>query len=111
MSQIAQTTKRRASFAVGTVWKRMSTCGSPAVPSTSAMPRERKSHGFAPYCSPGARIASPFAETATALSRRVLRVKPLRARTQIVIAKAPAMRSTALTICTQVVPFMPPMRT
>ncbi len=39
------------------------------------------------------------------------RLKPNFARTQTVMIPAPAMSRIALMICTQVVPFMPPMST
>ena len=72
-----------------------------------------KSHGFAPYCRPGARIASGgvVVEASTAAPSRVLMLNPLIASTQIVITMAPPISRNALTIWTQVVPFMPPMRT
>ena len=38
-------------------------------------------------------------------------LKPYLPSTQMVMTKAPMMSSVALTICTQVVPFMPPMST
>ena len=38
-------------------------------------------------------------------------LKPNLASTKIVINKLPTINSTALTICTQVVPFIPPMVT
>ena len=83
------------------------------MPSTSARASEMKSSGFSPYCRPGLRTASPTPSAAlsTADDSRVERLKPLSASTQMVMAKAPAMSRIALTICTQVVPFIPPTRT
>ena len=75
------------------------------------MPREMKSSGFAPYLSPGPRILSPDGDSATAASSSAFRLKPCSASTHSVIARAPAISSPALTICTQVVPFMPPKTT
>ena len=46
MIPMAQITETRASFAVGTVKNRIRMCGIPAVPSTSAIPREIWSIGF-----------------------------------------------------------------
>ena len=65
----------------------------------------------APYCRPGPRMASPLGDAATAAPSRVERLNPLSASTQMVMTNAPMMSMVALTICTQVVPFMPPMRT
>lgn len=81
------------------------------MPRTSARASDTKSHGLAPYCRPGPRIASPLGDAATADSSSVLRLNPLIASTQIVMTSAPPMRRNALTICTHVVPFMPPMST
>ena len=83
------------------------------MPSTSAIASEMKSHGFLPYCRPGARIASfgSVTDAATADSSRALKSNPLIASTQIVMTMAPPMSRNALTICTHVVPFMPPMST
>ncbi len=63
-----------------------------------------------PYCRPGASTAG-LPEVSTAESSSVDRLKPLIASTQMVMMPAPAMSSTALMICTQVVPFMPPTST
>ena len=86
-------------------------CGSPAVPSTSARPRDRKSIWLvvvAPYFSPGCRNASPLPVLSAAAPSRSLRLKSNFASTRTVIRMVPLISSTALTICTQVVPFMPP---
>ena len=56
-------------------------------------------------------MASPLGDAATAAPSSVERLKPLSASTQMVMTNAPMMSMVALTICTQVVPFMPPMRT
>jgi hypothetical protein len=58
MIAIAQMTDLRAAWAVGTVKKRIRMCGSPAVPSTSAMPSEIWSIGFL-KSSPGSRKRCP----------------------------------------------------
>ena len=50
-------------------------------------------------------------DAATADSSSVLKLKPLIASTQIVMTIAPPISRNALTICTQVVPFIPPMST
>ncbi len=50
-------------------------------------------------------------DAATALSSTALRLKPLMASTHTVITMAPPMSRKALTIWTQVVPFMPPTST
>jgi len=58
MIAIAQITDLRACCAVGTVKKRIKICGSPAVPSTSAMPSEIWSIGLL-KSSPGSRKRCP----------------------------------------------------
>ncbi len=58
MIAIAQMTDLRASWAVGTVKKRIKMCGMPAVPSTSAIPSEIWSIGFLRY-NPGSRKRWP----------------------------------------------------
>ncbi len=58
MIAIAQITDLRASWAVGTVKKRIRMCGRPAVPNTSAMPSEIWSIGALKY-RPGSRKRWP----------------------------------------------------
>ena len=89
------------------------------MPSTRASDSEMKSIFFrsvAPYCLPGSSRAPAFstpsdAARSTEAPSRSDRLKPYLASTHTVITPAPAMSSTALMICTQVVPFMPPTRT
>ena len=86
-------------------------CGSPAVPSTSAMPSDRKSILLvvvAPYLRPGSRNAWPLPVLLAAVPSRSERLKLNFASTSTTISAEPAISRTALTICTQVVPFMPP---
>ena len=78
------------------------------------MPREMKSSfetPVAPYLSPGSRNAFPWPLFSAAVPSRSETLKSNFHSTMKVISSAPAMSSTALTICTQVVPFMPPMVT
>ncbi len=89
-------------------------CGSPAVPSTSARPSERKSIWLVvlrPYLRPGSRNSDPLPELSAAAPSSELRLKSNFASTSTVIRTVPLISSTALTICTQVVPFMPPTTT
>ena len=58
MSRTPQAIEPRAAFASGTVKKRMSRCGSPAVPSSSASPKEIELIAFG-CCRPEARYLSP----------------------------------------------------
>ncbi|SLI81733.1 Uncharacterised protein [Mycobacteroides abscessus subsp. abscessus] len=91
------------------------------MPSTSARPRDRKFSlevSFAPYCAPGASTSreatASLAEPETicwAEPRISERLKPNLASTSTVMNAAPAISSTALMICTHVVPFMPPTST
>ena len=86
-------------------------CGRPAVPSTRAMPRLRKSSllvKVAPYFRPGSRNAGPLPLLLAAVPSSSERLKLNFARTSTTIRAEPAISRTALTICTQVVPFMPP---
>ena len=65
-----------------------------------------------PYCLPGAISASPDSPPlSTASPSSEDRLKPYLPMTQAVMTNAPVMSMAALTICTQVVPFMPPTRT
>ena len=66
---------------------------------------------FAPYWSIGLRIASPLGCTAAAEPRSSERLKPWPDITQNDITAPPEISMTALIICTQVVPFIPPMST
>ena len=85
------------------------------MPSTSAMPREKKSSldvPVAPYCLPGPSSVSPaLPALSTAACSRLEKLKPYLPSTHRVIASAPTISSAALMICTQVVPFMPPIST
>jgi hypothetical protein len=86
-------------------------CGSPAVPRTSARASETKLSLLVllvPYSRPGVTSSLPFALVAPSSSDRL---KPYLPRTHSVMRPAPVISSTALMICTQVVPFMPPTRT
>jgi len=74
------------------------------------MDSEMKSIGFL-YCRPGWRILSLPPEFLMASSKRAERLKPYFTPTMTVMTTAPIMSRLALMICTQVVPFMPPMRT
>ena len=62
----------------------------------------------APYFSPGSRNAWPLPVLLAAVPRRSERLKSNFASTSTTIRAEPVISSTALTICTQVVPFMPP---
>ncbi|MCY1215969.1 hypothetical protein D9M68_429440 [compost metagenome] len=64
---VAQNTDLRASLALGTVKKRISTCGRPAVPNISAMPNEMAEMGSLMKL-PGLMIESCLAWTSTALA-------------------------------------------
>lgn len=78
------------------------------------MPSEMKSIfdvDVAPYLSPGSRNAALFPLLDAALPSRSEMLKLNFSRTRKVSRSVPAIRSTALTIWTQVVPFMPPMVT
>ena len=79
------------------------------MPSTSAIDSEMKSIGFL-YCRPGWSRSLPPAscDACVASPSRFERLKPNMLSTQIVMTPAPMMSSTALMICTHVVPFMPP---
>ena len=84
------------------------------MPSTSASASEMKLSllvSLAPYCSIGSSTAWPCGEAAAASPSSAERLKPALPSTQTVISPAPAISRTALMICTQVVPFMPPTRT
>ena len=92
----------------------MSTCGRPAAPNTSAIARETKPSFVAPevpYWCIGSRIVAPSGWVSTALPSTSERLKPFSARIHTVETPTAVIRSTALMICTQVVPFMPPMST
>jgi len=65
-----------------------------------------------PYCAPGPSSLAPASPPlATASPSSAEKLKPYKASTQIVITAAPTISSTALMICTHVVPRMPPMST
>ena len=96
------------------MYSRISTCGKPAVPRTRASDSEMKLNletVFTPYSRPGPSTALPAGLAAAACRSSADRLNPARASTQMVVTAAPASRSTALTICTQVVPFIPPTST
>ena len=61
-----------------------------------------------PYFSPGSRNALPLPLLAAAVPSRSERLKPNLASTSTTISAEPIISSTALTIWTQVVPFIPP---
>ena len=89
-------------------------CGSPAVPSTRASARLTKSIlvvSDSPYFRPGCRNASPLPVLSAAAPSSSDRLKLNSASTRIVISMVPDISSTALTIWTHVVPFMPPTTT
>lgn len=78
------------------------------------MPREMKSSlvvPLAPYWRPGSRNAEPAPLFSAALPSRSEMLKSNFSSTRKVIRMVPPISSTALTIWTQVVPFMPPMVT
>jgi hypothetical protein len=111
---MVQVTLRRASRAFGTVYSRMRTCGRPAVPSISASDSEMRSSletVFTPYSRPGLSTAVPDRLDAAAWCSKAGRLNPARDSNQMVVTTVPAARIVALTICTQVVPFMPPTST
>ncbi len=66
---------------------------------------------FSPYFRPGLKRSSLPPAIAAASPMIAERLKPYIVNTQMVMMKAPAMSRQALMICTQVVPFMPPMNT
>ena len=81
------------------------------MPSTSASARLMKSILLAvltPYFRPGFKNASPLPVLSAAAPSRSEMLKLNFASTSTVISTVPVISSTALTICTQVVPFMPP---
>ena len=74
--------------------------------------KSRRVVPFLPYCAPGASSFSPaWPARSTAAPMTAERLNPKSASTQTVMIPAPAMSSTALMICTQVVPRMPPIST
>ncbi len=78
------------------------------------MPSEMKSSletPVAPYFRPGSRKAAPLPLLLAAVPSRSEMLKLNFSRIRKVMSRVPAMSRTALTICTQVVPFMPPMVT
>ena len=122
---VAQNTDFRASFASGTVKKRIRMCGRPAVPNISAMPNEMAEIGSL-MNPPGditdspIRVASSgdlpaFAAiavlTSTAWANSASGLKPYCASTMIAMKVTPASSMHALMICTQVVAVMPPNST
>ena len=65
-----------------------------------------------PYCRPGPSSFSPaLGELSTAAPRTFERLNPYLPSTHTAMTTVPMSSSVALTICTQVVPFMPPMST
>ena len=82
--------------------------GRPAVPNMSARPSEIASTGFVTSL-PGASTPGPyFSEAAWNSAKGLI---PNFASTSTASTLAPPRRSTALTICTQVVAIIPPKRT
>lgn len=65
----------------------------------------------APYLRPGSRKAAPLPLFCAAAPSSSERLKWNFSATRKVISRVPAISRTALTIWTQVVPFMPPMVT
>jgi hypothetical protein len=88
----------------------MRMCGRPAVPNANATIVETVSSGVWKNC-PGARKASPSLLCAGARAMTSKGFQLTRRRTSTVSTRTPAMSSTALMICTQVVAIMPPKRT
>ena len=75
------------------------------------MPRLRKSILLVvvrPYFSPGSRNASPLPLLEAAVPSMSERLKWNFASTSTTISAEPVISRNAFTICTQVVPFMPP---
>ena len=64
-----------------------------------------------PYLAPGASSLSPSELLSAAAPIRLEKFMPYLLSTQNVISAAPRISRTALMICTQVVPFMPPTST
>jgi hypothetical protein len=96
------------------VYSRISTCGKPAVPSTSASASEMKLSlvvVLTPYSRPGPSTRVPAGLDAAACCSKLGRLNPALDSTHTVVTAAPAARIVALTICTQVVPFIPPTST
>ena len=84
------------------------------MPSTSAIDSEMKSIlvvRFLPYFRPGSKSLSPAGELSAALWKSSEKLKLNLPSTIRVMTAVPAMSSSALMICTQVVPFIPPMST
>ena len=84
------------------------------MPSTSAIDSEMKSIlvvRFLPYFRPGSKSLSPAGELSAAAVKSSEKLKLNLPSTIRVMTAVPAMSSRALMICTQVVPFMPPMST
>gem|GEM_PF-4530596 len=107
---VAHSTDLRASFALGTVKKRIRMCGRPAVPNISAMPNEMAEIGSLMKL-PGPMMASPLACSSVALWNSCDGLKLYWASTENAMNEAPDSSSTALMICTQVVAVMPPNST
>ena len=89
----------------------MSTCGRPAAPKISAIDNDTKLSGSLPYCSIGSNTFTPSGLACDAAPSRFDRLNPKFHITITVMNPAPRISSTALMICTQVVPFMPPTST
>ncbi len=84
------------------------------MPSTRAIDREMKSIFDVvemPYFRPGSKSLSPAGELSAAAWKSEEKLKPNWPSTMRVMTAVPAMSSRALMICTQVVPFIPPMST
>ena len=84
------------------------------MPRTRAIDSEMKSTFVSvllPYLAPGSSSLSPSGLLSAAAPITFDRENPYLLSTQKVISAAPEMSRTALMICTQVVPFMPPTST
>ena len=122
---VAQNTLLRASFASGTVKKRIRMWGRPAVPNIKAMPKLMAEMGSL-MKPPGPMMAKPILAassaglpelaamdvfTATPLANNASGLKPNCAITMKAMKVTPASSRQALMICTQVVAVMPPKST
>ncbi len=107
---IVHTTDVRAALAFGTVKKRISTCGRPAVPMKIVRPVEITSSGVLRK-TPLPRIALPSSCSAAALSRISDGLKLNFASTAIATTVPAVISMIALMIWTQVVASMPPNAT
>jgi len=84
------------------------------MPSTSDSASETKSSldiVLMPYFTPGSRTAAPCLLCSVACSMIADRLKPNLPSRKMLISVTQSSSRTALMICTQVVPFMPPTST